>query len=293
GAAAAGGGAVGSGGAFGRETPGVPRVQGSGVSPAGPGGLPAPDLCPSPRRRSQRGLSRGRHAGCSGPRVPAGPRAAAGRGGRDYRRGSEGSRAHGGYPDAAGAASSGSRLCRPVRRRSNQAAGDRDVPGPLGADQESTRARAAAANVRPHPGCARRPMTIPNGLVPHGDDLNLDELKRAAESILLVSGGPVTVDQLVEALGVAPQTVHALLWELQQDYAGRGIQIQVVAGGFHLCTRPELASYVQRFLRLDHREPLSQAALETLAIVAYRQPITRAEIEAVRGVRSDHIIERL
>src|SRR5207253_544633 len=117
--------------------------------------------------------------------------------------------------------------------------------------------------------------------------------KRAAESILLVSGGPVTVDQLVEALGVAPQTVHALLWELQQDYAGRGIQIQVVAGGFHLCTRPELASYVQRFLRLDHREPLSQAALETLAIVAYRQPITRAEIEAVRGVRSDHIIERL
>src|SRR2546428_5374550 len=128
-------------------------------------------------------------------------------------------------------------------------------------------------------------MTIPNGLVPQRDDVNLDELKRAAESILLVSGGPVTVDQLVEALGVPPQTVHALLWELQQDYGGRGIQIQTLAGGYQLCTRPELALYVQRFLRLDHREPLSQAALETLAIVAYRQPITRAEIEAVRGVR--------
>jgi len=136
-------------------------------------------------------------------------------------------------------------------------------------------------------------MTIPNGLVPQRDDVNLDELKRAAESILLVSGGPVTVDQLVVALGVPPQTVHALLWELQQDYAGRGIQIQTLAGGYQLCTRPELALYVQRFLRLDHREPLSQAALETLAIVAYRQPITRAEIEAVRGVRSDHILERL
>src|SRR2546430_17550524 len=128
-------------------------------------------------------------------------------------------------------------------------------------------------------------MTIPNGLVPHGDDLNLDELKRAAESILLVSGGPVTVDQLVEALGVAPQTVHALLWELQQDYAGRGIQIQVVAGGFHLCTRPELASYVQRFLRPGHREPLAPAALGTLAIVAYPQPVPRAGVEAGGGRR--------
>src|SRR5256712_2705964 len=136
-------------------------------------------------------------------------------------------------------------------------------------------------------------MTIPNGLVPQRDGVNLDELKRAAESILLVSGGPVTVDQLVEALGVPPQTVHALLWELQQDYAGRGIQIQTLAGGYQLCTRPELALYVQRFLRLDHREPLSQAALEPLAIVAYRQPITRAEIEAVRGGRRGTILQRV
>src|SRR2546428_12615989 len=136
-------------------------------------------------------------------------------------------------------------------------------------------------------------MTIPNGLVPQRDDVNLDELKRAAESILLVSGGPVTVDQLVEALGVPPQTVHALLWELQQDYGGRGIQIQTLAGGYQLCTRPELALYVQRFLRLDHREPLSQAALETLAIVAHRQPITRAEVEAGGGGRRDPHLARL
>jgi segregation and condensation protein B len=121
----------------------------------------------------------------------------------------------------------------------------------------------------------------------------LEELKKAAECVLLVSSGPVSVQQLVDALGATPQTVHALLWELQQDYAGRGLQIQTVAGGFQLCTRPELASYIQRFLQLDHREPLSRAALETLAIVAYRQPITRAEIEAVRGVRSEHVLERL
>jgi len=136
-------------------------------------------------------------------------------------------------------------------------------------------------------------MTIPADLGPQPADLDLEKLKRAAEGVLLVSGGPVTVEQLAEALGAPPQTVHAILWELQQDYAGRGLQIQAVAGGYQLCTRPELAPYVQRFLRLDHREPLSQAGLETLAIIAYRQPITRAEIEAVRGVRSDHILERL
>lgn len=136
-------------------------------------------------------------------------------------------------------------------------------------------------------------MTIPAGLTPPSDDPDLEELKKAAECLLLVGGGPVTVEQLAEALGAPPQTVHALLWELQQDYGSRGLQIQAVAGGYQLCTRPELAQYVQQFLRLDHREPLSQAALETLAIIAYRQPITRAEIEAVRGVRSDHVIDRL
>jgi segregation and condensation protein B len=136
-------------------------------------------------------------------------------------------------------------------------------------------------------------VTLPADLPPQPAELDLEELKKAAECVLLVSSAPVTVEQLGAALGAAPQIVHALVWELQQDYAGRGLQIQAVAGGFQLCTRPELAPYVQRFLQLDHREPLSRAALEALAIVAYRQPITRAEIEAVRGVRSEHVLERL
>ncbi len=136
-------------------------------------------------------------------------------------------------------------------------------------------------------------MTLPADLPPQPPELDLEELKKAAECVLLVSSAPVTVEHLVAALGTTPQIVHALVWELQQDYAGRGLQIQAVAGGFQLCTRPELAPYVQRFLQLDHREPLSRAALETLAIVAYRQPTTRAEVEAVRGVRSEHVLERL
>lgn len=119
------------------------------------------------------------------------------------------------------------------------------------------------------------------------------ELRRAVECVLLVAGGPVTPEQLRDTLAVPMEAVLDALRELGQDYAGRGLQIQVVAGGYQLCTRPEFSEVVQRFLRLDHREPLSQAALETLAIVAYRQPVTRAEIEAVRGVRSEHVLERL
>ena len=120
-----------------------------------------------------------------------------------------------------------------------------------------------------------------------------DELKRSVECVLLVAGGPVTPEQLRDTLDAPLDAVLEAVRDLGQDYAGRGLQIQVVAGGYQLCTRPEFSDVVQRFLRLDHREPLSQAALETLAIVAYRQPVTRAEIEAVRGVRSEHVLERL
>lgn len=120
-----------------------------------------------------------------------------------------------------------------------------------------------------------------------------ETLKRAAECVLLVSGGPVSLDQIREILAAPPHVVRDVLTDLQQEYAGRGLQIQEVAGGYHLCTRPEFAPYVQRFLRLDHQDALSHAALETLAIVAYRQPVTRAEIEAVRGVRCEHVLDRL
>ncbi len=120
-----------------------------------------------------------------------------------------------------------------------------------------------------------------------------DEVKRAIECILLVSGSPVTVDQLAAVLEIPAETARLAVWELGQDYGRRGLQIQEVAGGYQLSTRPEFAEQVQRFLRLDHRESLSHAALETLAIVAYRQPVTRAEIETVRGVRCEYVLERL
>lgn len=127
----------------------------------------------------------------------------------------------------------------------------------------------------------------------HERDARVRETARAIECILLVSGGPVRMEQLVDAAQVPPEIVTAAVEVLMQEYAGRGLEIQTVAGGYQLATRPDYAEAVQRFLGAAGREPLSQAAVEALAIVAYRQPITRPELEAVRGVRSEYVLERL
>lgn len=127
----------------------------------------------------------------------------------------------------------------------------------------------------------------------HERDARVRETARAIECILLVSGGPVRKEQLVDASQVPPEIVTAAVEVLMQEYAGRGLEIQTVAGGYQLATRPDHAEVVQRFLGAAGREPLTQATLETLAIVAYRQPITRPELEAVRGVRSEYVLERL
>lgn len=119
------------------------------------------------------------------------------------------------------------------------------------------------------------------------------EVRNAVECLLLVRGGPVTISELHRALQVDEDEIRATLATLQVEYAGRGLQIQEVAGGYVLSTRPEYGHYVQRFLRLRELEPLSRATLEVLAIVAYRQPITRAEIDTVRGVQSAHHLAKL
>ncbi|RUM87929.1 MAG: SMC-Scp complex subunit ScpB [Thermodesulfatator sp.] len=111
-------------------------------------------------------------------------------------------------------------------------------------------------------------------------------LKAVLEALLFVAGRAVRVKELREVLPEASEReILEALEELAQDYAGRGLRIREVAGGFRLETVPEVAERVRAFLKPRPRR-LSRAALETLAIVAYHQPVTRAEIERLRGVDS-------
>jgi len=117
-------------------------------------------------------------------------------------------------------------------------------------------------------------------------------LRAAAEALLLAASAPLTAATVAEALGLEPPAAEELLRRLADEYRreGRGYEVQEVAGGFRLTTRPELAPLIQSVIRRDQTAGLSHAALETLAVVAYRQPVTRAQIEQIRGVNSEWVL---
>jgi segregation and condensation protein B len=112
---------------------------------------------------------------------------------------------------------------------------------------------------------------------------------------LFASPDPVTVDELAAILSIPASTVQSLLLELEKEYADpeRGFFLERVGGGVRLCSKPQYAPYVEALGQTTRPGQLSQAALETLAIIAYRQPITRPEIEAIRGVRAESAIASL
>ncbi|MBI5838293.1 MAG: SMC-Scp complex subunit ScpB [Candidatus Eisenbacteria bacterium] len=121
----------------------------------------------------------------------------------------------------------------------------------------------------------------------------------ALEALLFAAPQPLTLEALAEALApLAAPEVGGLLEQLRAELegAGRGVTLVQVAGGWQIVSRPEYAPYVQRMLRGRRKARLSRAALETLAIVAYRQPVTKADIEGIRGVDSSgvlaHLLER-
>jgi segregation and condensation protein B len=122
-----------------------------------------------------------------------------------------------------------------------------------------------------------------------------DELSRAVEAVLLVAVEPVTPRQLAEVLEAPLERVEAVCEQLQAGYAAeaRGIVVARVAGGYRFQTHPDLAPYVQRFANREVSARLSTAALETLAIVAYRQPVSRGQISALRGVNVDGVVRLL
>jgi segregation and condensation protein B len=120
-------------------------------------------------------------------------------------------------------------------------------------------------------------------------------LAAQVEALLLVAGDTATVEALAHALTVSKDAVEEGLDALDQHYAatGHGARLQRLGARVQLATAPEHAGVVARFLGVPERTRLSPAALETLAIVAYRQPVTRPEIESIRGVNCDHVMRSL
>lgn len=119
--------------------------------------------------------------------------------------------------------------------------------------------------------------------------------KGTLEALLLVSSDPVSASQLASVLNATPGEVASLLAELQAEYedANRGFQLREVAGGWRLFTHPAFHDQVERFVLSWDTQRLSQAALETLAVIAYHQPVTREMVKGIRGVNSDGVISSL
>ncbi|MDP9844992.1 SMC-Scp complex subunit ScpB [Streptosporangium lutulentum] len=121
------------------------------------------------------------------------------------------------------------------------------------------------------------------------------DLRAGLEAILLVVDEPVAEVTLAQVLERPTQEISTALRELSAEYtaSGRGFDLREVAGGWRFYTRAEYATLVERFVRDGQQTRLTQAALETLAVVAYRQPVSRARVAAIRGVNSDGVMRTL
>jgi len=127
-----------------------------------------------------------------------------------------------------------------------------------------------------------------------GQDTEIElSLSVKLEALLFVAGEPVTTAQLAAALDVAPSVIERGLNELDASLSTSGLRLQRNAGRVQLTTAPQLAELIERFLGLEATTHLSRAALETLALVAYQQPVTRPYIDSIRGVNSDSMLKSL
>lgn len=165
------------------------------------------------------------------------------------------------------------------------------------------RARFGTATARPsgaRPGNAPRPLALrgradapePAAHAPHARDGKLARL----EAVLLVADEPLATRKLAEVAGLADASeARAQVERLRglYDADGSAFQVEEIAGGYQLLTRPAFHPWLARLKRTGHELKLSPAVLETLAVVAYRQPITRADIEKVRGVACGEVVRQL
>lgn len=118
-------------------------------------------------------------------------------------------------------------------------------------------------------------------------------LSAKIEAMLFVSAEPVAIQQLAQALDVTASVVERGLKELEDVLRTRGLRLQRNAGRVQLTTAAELAGLIEKFLGLEAVTHLSRAALETLAIIAYQQPVTRPQVDSIRGVNSDAMMKSL
>lgn len=121
------------------------------------------------------------------------------------------------------------------------------------------------------------------------------EIKSAIESMLFVSGEPLALRELSNNLGLKEKNVEEILNEMSNEYEdkNRGIRLISINGGYQLVTKSENSDFVQKLLKKNKKHSLSQASIESLAIIAYKQPITRIDIDEIRGVKSESAITRL
>jgi segregation and condensation protein B len=129
-----------------------------------------------------------------------------------------------------------------------------------------------------------------------GTQWDLEDIKATFEALLFVSHDPLTMEKLASVLeGVPKATLKTTMDTLQAEYEqiGRGLQITEVAGGFVMATRPEQSDAIKRLSKAKPSSKLSRSALESLAIISYKQPITRGEIEKIRGVETSGVLRTL
>lgn len=121
----------------------------------------------------------------------------------------------------------------------------------------------------------------------------MSDIRIAIESVLFVAHGPVDIATLARAAGVSESEVEEELAAISEDYRGRGLRIQRTGEAAKFVSAPEAAPYVESYLGVDENQTITPAALETLAIIAYKQPISRSAIERIRGVNCDYAVAAL
>lgn len=127
------------------------------------------------------------------------------------------------------------------------------------------------------------------------ENMSIQQLESAIEAILFASGDTVSIKSIASATEQSEKTVQSVINNLSDKYLyeKRGINIIQVGEGYQMCTNPDCFDYIKKLFQAPVRKTLSSTLLETLAIIAYKQPITKSQIEDIRGVSADHAVNKL